>query len=190
MTFVSVLDIPIRRKMKLLSSSALLFALSSPLHTLAARCPITGPLLPLPQQLSSSPLINTAGEKLKTLLDSAVSGSITAGWQTNVTSFSIALTDTNNASSAPFWEYHHTVSANVNRTEDSDGDTQYMLASVTKVFTDLALLKLGLDLDDPITKYLPELAGDDSPIQWKQVTLRALGNHLAAIPQTCKCHCL
>lgn len=167
--------------MKLLSYSTL-FALPFLSHTLAARCPITGPLLPTPKHLAASPLVSAAGEKLKNLYDSAVSGSIVSGWQTNATSFSIILTD---ATGASLWEYHHTASGNVNNTRNVNGDTQYMIASVTKVFTDLALLKLGLNLDDPITKYLPELACNDSPIQWKDITLGALGDHLADIPQTC-----
>lgn len=169
--------------MQFLSYLTLLFAVPFLSHTLAARCPITGPLLPPPQQLSTSPLFRAAGERLKTLYDFALSGSIVAGWQTNITSFSIVLTD---ASNAPLWEYHHTASGNVNNTSDVNGDTQFRVASVTKVFTDLLLLKLGLDLDDPITKYLPELACNDSPIKWKEITLGSLGNHLAAIPTGCR----
>lgn len=168
--------------MQFLSYLTLLFAVPFLSHTLAASCPITGPLLPPPQQLSTSSLIRAAGEKLKTLYDSALSGSIVAGWQTNITSFSIVLTD---AGGATFWEYHHTASGNVNNTGDVNGDTQFRVASVTKVFTDLLLLKLGLDLDDPITKYLPELACNDSPIKWKEITLGSLGNHLAGIPTGC-----
>lgn len=151
--------------------------------TLAARCPITGPLLPSPKALSTSPFVLDAGRRLKELLDSALTGSIEAGWQTNITSFSIILTDTEEGS---LWEYHHTASGNVNSTKNVDGDTQFMIASITKVFTDLALLKAGLNLDDPITKYLPELASSTSPIKWKDITLRALGNHMAGIPQTCR----
>lgn len=166
--------------------STLLLAVPLFSHALAARCPISGPLLPPPQQLSTSPLIRAAGEKLKTLIDLALSGSIVAGWQTNTASFSIVLTDASDEAGARLWEYHHTASGNVNNTGDVDGDTQFRVASVTKVFTDLILLKLGLDLADPITKYLPELACDDSPIEWKRITLGSLGNHLAAIPQGCK----
>ncbi|KAI5853230.1 putative beta-lactamase [Morchella snyderi] len=97
--------------------------------TLAARCPITGPLLPFPKTLSTSSLVLDAGRRLKELLDSALTGFIEAGWQTNVTSFSIILTD---AGEAPLWEYHHTASRNVNSTRNVDGDTQFMIASITK----------------------------------------------------------
>ncbi|RPB13418.1 beta-lactamase/transpeptidase-like protein [Morchella conica CCBAS932] len=98
-------------------------------------CPITGPVLPSPKTLSTSPFVLDAGGRLKELLDSALTGSIEAG-------------------------------------------IDY------EVFTDLALLKSGFNLDDPITKYLPELASSTSPIKWKDITLRALGNHMAGIPQT------
>jgi CubicO group peptidase (beta-lactamase class C family) len=53
------------------------------------------------------------------------------------------------------------------------------------VFTDLLLLKSGLNMDDPVTKYLPELEGE-SVIQWEDVTLGALGDHLSGMPVTCK----
>lgn len=151
--------------------------------TLAARCPITGPFLPSPKALSTSPFVLDAGRRLKELLDSALTGPIKGGWRTNITSFSIIPTDTEGS----LWEYHHTASGNVNSTKNVDGDTQFMIASITKVFTDLALLKAGLNLDDPITKYLPELTSSTSPIKWKDITLRALGNHMAGIPQTCRC---
>lgn len=169
--------------MQFLSYSTLLLAVPFISHTLAARCPITGSLLPPPRQLSTSPVILAAGERLKTLIDSALSGSIVAGWETNITSFSIILTDTNNGS---FWEYHHAASGNANNTADVNGDTQFMVGSVTKVVTDLIMLRLGLDLDEPITKYLPELAYGDSSIEWNEVTLRSLGSHLAAIPRDCR----
>jgi CubicO group peptidase (beta-lactamase class C family) len=169
--------------MRLSSYLAFIFVAYCTSVTLAARCPITGPLLPSPKTLSTSPFVLDAGRRLKELLDSALTGSIEAGWQTNVTSFSIILTDTGEV---PLWEYHHTASGNVNSTKNVDGDTQFMIASITKAFTDLALLKAGLNLDDPITKYLPELASSTSPIKWKDITLRALGNHMAGIPQTCR----
>lgn len=146
--------------MQLLSFPVLLVVTLLP-NALAASCPINGPLLPPPKELSTSSLIRDAGEKLKDLFDSAVSGSIVTGWQTNVTSFSIILTD---AGKSLLWEYHHTASGNVNGTKNVNGDTQFIMASITKVFTDLAMLKVGLNLDDLVTKYLPELASSESPI--------------------------
>ena len=55
-------------------------------------------------------------------------------------------------------------------------DTQFQLASVTKVFTGLALLQLEqngqVSLDDPVSKYLTDL-----PVPWRDVSLRELAAH-------------
>jgi CubicO group peptidase (beta-lactamase class C family) len=85
---------------------------------------------------------------------------------------------------SPLWEYHHLATNNTNSTKRVDGDSQYLIGSVSKVFTDLLLLKSGLNMDDPVTKYLPELEGE-SVIQWEDVTLGALGDHLSGMPGTC-----
>jgi CubicO group peptidase (beta-lactamase class C family) len=59
--------------------------------------------------------------------------------------------------------------------------TKFQLASVTKVFSGIALLKLEqerkLNLDDPVSKYLSGL-----PTAWEQVTLRQLGSHTSGLP--------
>ncbi|KAK3292926.1 beta-lactamase/transpeptidase-like protein [Chaetomium fimeti] len=75
-----------------------------------------------------------------------------------------------------------------------DSDTIFRIGSLTKLFPPLALLKLqdrGVNFEDPITKYVPELrtlksqAREDSPIwavEWDEVTLGALASHMAGIP--------
>ncbi|KAI9750660.1 MAG: hypothetical protein M4579_006373 [Chaenotheca gracillima] len=128
--------------------------------------------------LASSPNIRDAGEKLKVLLDEAADNSTFGMWNTTITSFSIALTD----SSSTLWSYQHTASGTVNGTKNVTADSQYRIASITKTFTDLALLRAGLDLTDPVTKYLPELEDPDSPIQYKDITLGMLGSHLSGMP--------
>ena len=180
--------------MKLLSSPSALLFLAFTSHvtlTASARCPFDGALLPRPTYLGSSPLVQDAGKNLSTQLDSVVSGQIQAGWAVENISFSLALVSLND--SKPFWEYHHRASANVNGTRTVDGDSQYLIGSLSKVFTDLILLKVGLPLEDKITKYLPELESEDSPIRWNQVSLGALAYHLAGIPPNCKlrmCLCI
>ncbi|KAL7267962.1 hypothetical protein RUND412_009431, partial [Rhizina undulata] len=60
------------------------------------------------------------------------------------------------------------------------------IGSITKVFTILgALLQSGVCLDDPITKYVPELTegSNSGRIRWGEITLRALGSHLSGIPR-------
>jgi CubicO group peptidase (beta-lactamase class C family) len=57
-------------------------------------------------------------------------------------------------------------------------DTIFLIGSVAKTFTAVALLKLReqgkLNLDDPVTKYLPELS-------YKNVTLRHLLTHTSGL---------
>lgn len=59
-------------------------------------------------------------------------------------------------------------------------DTRFLLGSMTKTFTALAILQLEDDhlvrLDESIIKYLPEYTG------WKEVTIHQLLNHTSGIP--------
>src|SRR5438128_8130233 len=66
----------------------------------------------------------------------------------------------------------------------ADADTAYCVGSVSKLFTDLAVMQLvergSLDLDAPVTKYLPDFKPinrfDDKPI-----TLRQLMTHRSGL---------
>lgn len=69
-----------------------------------------------------------------------------------------------------------------------DADTVFRIASMTKSFTALAILKLRdegrLSLDDPAERYVPELAElayptDDSP----RITIRHLLSHAEGFPE-------
>ena len=59
-------------------------------------------------------------------------------------------------------------------------DTRFEIASMTKQFTDAAILLLAeegkLGLDDPIARFLP-----DAPPSWKPITVRQLMNHTAGV---------
>jgi CubicO group peptidase (beta-lactamase class C family) len=60
--------------------------------------------------------------------------------------------------------------------------TVYQIGSIGKQFTAVAVMMLAnehkLDLDDPLSKYLPEI-----PPSWGKVTLRLMLNHQSGIPQ-------
>jgi CubicO group peptidase (beta-lactamase class C family) len=60
-------------------------------------------------------------------------------------------------------------------------DTRFQLCSVSKQFTASAVMLLvesgGLDLDEPVDRWLPE-----APRQWRQVTLHHILSHTAGIP--------
>ncbi len=61
-------------------------------------------------------------------------------------------------------------------------NTVFQLGSIGKQFTAVAVMLLAdehkLNLDDPVSKYLPEV-----PASWDKVTLRLMLNHQAGIPQ-------
>ena len=79
-------------------------------------------------------------------------------------------------------------SATSRRSRRSTRGTVFRIASMTKSFTAMAILKLRdegkLSLDDPAEKYVPELAAlpyptTDSP----QITIRHLLSHSAGFPE-------
>lgn len=151
-------------------------------------CPPDGPLLPRPTTLASQEAFKVSGTTLSHILDSVVNGDLEPGFPIENTSFSISVTSLDDKHGKPAWQYHHRGTNNVNGTKKVDGDTQYLIGSISKVFTDLLLLKSGLNLDDPITKYLPELTNNNSLINWKEISLRALGAHLGGIQGFCMCY--
>lgn len=80
-----------------------------------------------------------------------------------------------------------------------DENTIFRIGSISKLFTVYTLLaETGMDhLDDPVTKWVPELANaaEDSEdnlvgnVQWDEITLRALASHMSGISRDCKLSC-
>ena len=158
-----------------------------PSFSKGAGCPPSGPLLPRPTTLHTSPAIRNATENLTNLFNQATSEQLQIPWAVPNVSFSIAVVSLDTPDpKTPLWEYHHLATGNINGTQNVDGNSQYLIGSISKLFTDLILLKTGLRRDDPVTKYLPELKSEDSPVRWENITLESLGNHLSGIPATCK----
>jgi CubicO group peptidase (beta-lactamase class C family) len=145
-------------------------------------CPPHGPLLARPQHLQDSVYVQNATRQLQVSIDNALAGKIRAGWAVDNVSFSLGLITAHQPSSKPIWEYHHRASSNVNGTKTVDGNTQYLVGSISKLITDLMVLRTGFDLDSPITRYLPQLANKSSVISWPNVTLASLADHLSGIP--------
>ncbi|UGQ47414.1 serine hydrolase domain-containing protein [Massilia endophytica] len=71
--------------------------------------------------------------------------------------------------------------ANLEWTQKATADTAFQLASTTKPFTGMLVMRLleqgKLDLDASITRYLP-----NAPGAWEPVTVRHLANHSSGIP--------
>lgn len=65
--------------------------------------------------------------------------------------------------------------------------SMFRIASMSKSFTSLALLKLRdegkLDLDDPVEKYLPELKGQGLTKDAPKITIRHIMTHSAGFPE-------
>ncbi|KAG5763731.1 hypothetical protein H9Q72_008192 [Fusarium xylarioides] len=146
------------------------------------KCRPEGPVLPRPTALTKSPIFQVAAANLTETLNAALSGSIAAGWPTNNVSFSLAVVSADQEEpGVPIWEYHHLAAANTKGTKKLDRDSQYLIGSITKVFTDYLLLNSGMDLDASVTEYLPGLGGK-SKIQWRDVSLRMLASYLGGTP--------
>lgn len=69
------------------------------------------------------------------------------------------------------------------RQTPATADTAYRVGSVSKLFTDIAIMQLveqdKLDLDAPITKYLPDFAPQNS--REGKITLRQLMGHRSGL---------
>jgi CubicO group peptidase (beta-lactamase class C family) len=154
---------------------------------LALECRPKGVIFPRPRNLEQSETFQNALDALTTTLDAAFNGDIRAGWDIRNVSLSMALVGLDQTeSSTPLWEYHHLASGNVNGTKSLNKHSQYLIGSVSKVITDAILIRTGVNIDDPVIKYLPVLNNDTALIDWKNITLRALGGHLAGIAPNCK----
>jgi CubicO group peptidase (beta-lactamase class C family) len=133
-------------------------------------CPPTGPILPpphIPRDYDLSDLTHT--------LDRFIQNAVEDGWNSTVNSFSVMAA----SAEETFFSYHHTAPLkNQSGVHHVDGDTVYAIASITKVFTVLAVwLEDKMNLDDPIGRYVHELNNSD----WADVTLRLLTSQIAAI---------
>ena len=146
-------------------------------------CRPEGPVLPKPRSLSDSPIFQKAASSFTDTLDAAISASINAGWVVENVSFSLAVISADQQDpGVPVWEYHHLASGNSRGTKNLNRDSQYLIGSITKVFSDYILLKSGIDIDAPVTNFLPRLNSPNTTIQWQNVSLRMLASHLSGAP--------
>ncbi|KAF2026341.1 beta-lactamase/transpeptidase-like protein [Setomelanomma holmii] len=88
-----------------------------------------------------------------------------SGFSVENTSFSLGIVS--HDSSKPLWEYYHRGAAD-NGTFTINGDTQYLIGT-------------GIDLDTPITENLPRLADTSSAVEWENINLASLADHLSGI---------
>jgi CubicO group peptidase (beta-lactamase class C family) len=116
------------------------------------------PAFPVPSWSNGAKDLRHAFDDIETKLKELAAKS-----EYDAASFSVAVT----SETETLWDYFHTArKRNESRpgVDHVDGDSLYRIASVTKTFTVLGLLyqhQTGrLELDSPISKFIPELSGD------------------------------
>ncbi|KAK8083197.1 hypothetical protein PG996_001978 [Apiospora saccharicola] len=148
------------------------------------RCPPLGPVLPAPIRPSADPDVQAAAKSFESSLDA-----LTANYNASAVSFAVKSIH----EGQPFFSFHYTPPLfNTSGTHKIDGNTVYRIASISKLFTVLGIMLLdGVRMDDPVTKYLPQLRdlrpshqsgiGSDMPLElatsagnWTQLGLPAL----------------
>ncbi|KAI5804381.1 beta-lactamase/transpeptidase-like protein [Geopyxis carbonaria] len=156
-----------------------------PAPTASPACHFPGPVFPIPEMKANNAAIKAMGKNLTATLQGAIADNI---WAANVTSLSVQLT----SKTENLWSFHYTPEIMGNYTDGKprkvDSDTVFRIGSVTKVFTVLAALvqKKGVCLDDPITKWIPELGQGENKggIMWEEITLRQLGSQMSGLPRS------
>ncbi|KAI1750270.1 beta-lactamase/transpeptidase-like protein [Xylaria castorea] len=147
-------------------------------------CPPLGPVLPAPVNPSGHDSVQAA---IKIATDRFQNA--TAAF--NTTGVSVAVKSIHEMS--PMLELHYTPPVLDNTSTANVGsETIYRIGSISKIFAVLSVLTQGtMKLDDPITKYVPELlqlrreavpvANDITAVNWDQVTVGSLASHMSGI---------
>ncbi|KAF4962849.1 hypothetical protein FSARC_9092 [Fusarium sarcochroum] len=147
-------------------------------------CPPLGPVLPAPLHPGAHPSVRSAIAAIQEKVEAVTS-------PLNESSVAVAIKSTNE--NDYLFEFASTPpNVDPRGVDKVDSDTVFRMASLSKVFPVLALLKLGkVNFDDAVTKYLPELralnkdARRQDPVwavDWDEVTIGALASHIGGIP--------
>ena len=159
-------------------------------------CPPLGPVYAPPLAPSTDASIHAAAANMSASIKPLLSSNDRAtGFNTPITSFSVNMLSIHEVSSAPIFEFHHTASIlNSSGTQKADGDSIYRIGSVSKTITALELLILceKVRFENPITKWVPELAAirqtaenEVEQVLWEDVTVGSLAGFLAGIVRDC-----
>jgi CubicO group peptidase (beta-lactamase class C family) len=160
-------------------------------NSVGSDCAPAGADFPAPQLLSTSQLVASAGAEFQALLSNA-----SLGLAPNDTAFSVVMFSSKE--NKTLYEYYYTPEMDVG-VSSVDRDSVFRIASVSKVFTVWAFLVGAGDasFNDPITKYVPELAqalaspptdsnvvyDDINDVRWDDVTIGDLASQSAGIPR-------
>lgn len=156
-------------------------------HHATATCDAPSPAYLLPTFNLHDPSFQSLASKIINILHETISSNP----RYSTTSFSLEIT----SQQSTLFSHHHTAKTRSTYFDGGanpvDNATRYRIASMTKPFVVLGILQLQkegkLSLDDPVLKWLPELAeGGTGTLPWKDITLRALMSMQSGIPRDCK----
>lgn len=164
------------------------FVATSNAAALGGHCPPLGPVLPAPRHPSTNDAVKSAVSALKEALDER-----TAAY--NGSGLAIGLKSIHEDDY--LLEYAHTPDHLDPRGVDKiDSDSVFRIASVSKLFPVLAILKLkGVSLDDAVTEYVPELKklNDEAreqnaiwAVDWDDITIGSLASHMSGVAADCE----
>jgi hypothetical protein len=146
-------------------------------------CPILGSVFPAGFDLADTNTFSKATESFpKTIEELFESGAV------NKSETSFVIDVFSSVTNSSIYHYYHSPPLNEEflTAGELDDDTIFRVGSVSKLFTVYSVLaQAGLDVfGDPVTKYLPELAGNsrDTPLKkiiWEDITVGALAAHQA-----------
>lgn len=181
--------------------SALTFTVPSLAGLNAKECPILGPSFLPPVSAPALHAIRSLTPSFTKILEAALANgteSVFGALDNETTSFSIGAFSVHDKQN--LYEYHYEAPG-LNGSLSSgtlNNDTIYRIGSLSKLYTVYAyLIEAGVgSLEDPITKYIPELAEADAArsadfdevddVKWCDITLRALASQLSGISRSCK----
>src|SRR5690242_13530553 len=105
-------------------------------------CAPEGAKFTRPVNLKESQFVLNVTRNLTNIINRAVNGSIVAGWVVPNATFSIAVVSMEDKK--PIWEYHYRGNASTRGAKRVDGDTQYMIGSLSKLLSDMMLMRSGM----------------------------------------------
>ncbi|KAK3497205.1 beta-lactamase/transpeptidase-like protein [Neurospora hispaniola] len=174
-------------------TALLLFLLATTCATAAPNCPPLGPVFQKPRNFKSSAAIRAALANLTETFQARDEDN-SAAVRANITSYSLEVFSISDSDPVIFG-WHHTAPAHASSNftnggaKKTDADTVYRLGSLTKIFTVYTWLVQDGDAkwNEPITKYVPELAkaadkAKDDPVGnvvWGEVTVGSLAGQLS-----------
>jgi CubicO group peptidase (beta-lactamase class C family) len=160
-------------------------------------CPLLGPSWPAPTGLSSDATVQAALKNITQTLQNASNAGKFSG-----ASLSLEIFDTTSSDALLAYAY---TAKEINTTlgvSKVDENTVFRIGSTSKMFPMfLLLIQSGFDtLQDPISKYIPEIKAAGADIQrnstkrnngidytnWNDITVGELASHLAGIARDCE----